>query len=344
MASLDRASHAAQPPAPTAAWRRELATAFTAAEALLDYLQIPAPDRAPVATRFADFPLLVPRGFAALMRRGDAADPLLRQVLPLFAERDEVAGFGLDPLAERHAQTDTGLLRKYRGRALLIATGGCAVHCRYCFRRHFPYADVAGRAGWQQVLDALSAAPDVHELILSGGDPLLLDDAALGALFAGLAGVPHLRRIRVHSRLPVVLPSRITPALCRLLGSRGNAAAQRRVLVIHANHPAELGDAAAAALADLARAGVLLLNQSVLLRGVNDAVEPLAQLSERLFDCGVLPYYLHQLDPVAGAAHFAVDDATARAIATSLRARLPGYLMPLLVRETVDATYKRPLV
>ena len=327
-------------PRTTATWQGELAGAFTRADALLDFLDIPLADRADVAARAPDFPLLVPRGFAALMRRGDPADPLLRQVLPLTAEHAATPGFGPDPLAERDARTGAGLLRKYHGRALLIATGGCAVHCRYCFRRHFPYAESPTRGAGDGVIAELAAARDISELILSGGDPLLLDDSALSALFARLAELAHLRRIRFHTRLPVVLPSRVTPALSALL--RGQR--QRTMVVIHANHPAELGAAAAAGLRALRDAGVPVLNQSVLLAGVNDSVDTLAALSERLFDCGVLPYYLHQLDRVAGAAHFAVPDAEARCIAEGLRARLPGYLTPLLVREEPAAPYKLPLI
>ncbi len=323
-----------------ATWQRELGRAFTGVEALLDFLDIPAPACADVLPAGGDFPLLVPRGFAALMRRGDPDDPLLRQVLPLAAELRSLDGFGRDPLGEQDARTATGLLRKYAGRALLMPSGGCAVHCRYCFRRHFPFADLPPRTAWDAPLAELAAARSIHEVILSGGDPLLLDDGALADLLGRLAAIGHLRRVRIHSRLPVVLPQRVTQVLCRLLAGQP----QRCVLVIHANHPAELGDAAAAALARLCDAGVPLLNQSVLLRGVNDAVATLAVLSERLFDCGVLPYYLHQLDPVAGAAHFAVGDRRARRIAAALRRRLPGYLTPLLVRERPGAPHKVPLL
>jgi EF-P beta-lysylation protein EpmB len=321
-------------------WQRELARAFTRPEPLLDFLGIPEQARTAFLARAPDFPLLVPRGFAALMRRGDPADPLLRQVLPAAAELRRVEGFAADPLHEQNARTPTGLLRKYAGRALLMASAGCAVHCRYCFRRHYPYAGLRAHAALEAPLAELAAATDVHEVILSGGDPLLLDDAALADLLARLGRIPHLRRIRVHTRLPVVLPSRVTPTLGRLLAHP----VRRCVLVIHANHPAELGDAAAQGLAELRQTGVALLNQSVLLRGINDRVDTLVALSERLFDCGVLPYYLHQLDRVAGAAHFAVDDARARRLAAAVRARLPGYLTPLLVREHAEQPAKTPLV
>jgi EF-P beta-lysylation protein EpmB len=260
--------------------------------------------------------------------------------LPVTAELRSVAGFATDPLRERDARTDTGLLRKYPGRSLLMPSGGCAVHCRYCFRRHSAPTALPAHAALGLSLAELAAMPDVHEVILSGGDPLLLEDEALAELLDRLAQIRHLRRLRIHSRLPVVLPARVTPTLCRLLAGHP----RRCVLVIHANHPAELGDEAAQALIALRNAGVSLLNQSVLLRGVNDHVDTLAMLSERLFDCGVLPYYLHQLDRVAGAAHFAVDDRRARDIAATLRARLPGYLTPLLVRETPGEPHKLPLL
>jgi EF-P beta-lysylation protein EpmB len=327
-------------PPGTPSWQRDLARAFTRPAALLDYLRIPAEGRGGILAQAPDFPLLVPRGFAALMRPGDPADPLLRQVLPATAELRRVDGFAADPLQEQSARTATGLLRKYAGRALLMASTGCAVHCRYCFRRHFPYGELPARAALDSPLAELAAAADVHEVILSGGDPLLLGDSALADLLARLARIPQLRRVRVHSRLPVVLPSRVTPALCRLLAGHP----QRCVLVIHANHAAELGAAAADALAALRDAGIPLLNQSVLLRGINDTADTLVALSERLFDCGVLPYYLHQLDRVAGAAHFAVDDDRARRLATTVRARLPGYLAPLLVREQAEQPGKTPIL
>ncbi len=323
-----------------AAWQRELSRAFQRVEELLEFLDIPPSARGDVLMAGTDFPLRVPRGFAALMRRGDPHDPLLRQVLPLAVEGDAVVGFGPDPLREQDARTVAGLLRKYRGRALLMPSVGCAVHCRYCFRRHFPYAQTPARANLDRALAELTAATDIHEVILSGGDPLLLDDAALAHLLARLAHIDHLQRLRIHTRLPVVLPERVTPTLCRLLAEHP----RRCVLVIHANHPAELATAVAGALADLQQAGITMLNQSVLLRGVNDAVATLAELSERLFDCGVLPYYLHQLDRIAGAAHFAVDDARARDIAAALRGQLPGYLTPLLVRESPGEPNKLPLL
>jgi EF-P beta-lysylation protein EpmB len=274
------------------------------------------------------------------MTPGDPTDPLLRQVLPLTAEQLPVEGFGPDPVGDQAATRAPGLVQKYAGRALLLVQGACAIHCRYCFRRHYPYADL-GASGprFQGALETITADGTLTEVILSGGDPLLLDDAPLEALLRHLDTIPHLRRLRIHSRLPVVLPERVTEALCHLLGTVRLSV----VVVIHANHPRELGEATAGALARLRLAGSTLLNQSVLLRGVNDDVDNLAGLSERLFAQGVVPYYLHQVDPVQGAAHFQVPDSEALALVEQLRARLPGYLVPRLVREVAGEPCKRHL-
>jgi EF-P beta-lysylation protein EpmB len=327
-------------PCQTDAWRRDLAQAYRDAAALLADLRIEArevPDLDPDPGPFA---LLVPRGFAALMTPGDPQDPLLRQVLPLKSELARTPGYVPDPVGDGPAARVPGLLQKYRGRALLMAHGACAVHCRYCFRRHFPYAELGAQvARTGRALARIAADETLAETILSGGDPLMLDDPSLGDLLERLDAIPHLRRLRLHTRLPVVLPSRVTGRLCAILGSRR----LRTVLVIHANHPRELGDAAQTALTELGRAGVALLNQGVLLAGVNDCAETLADLSERLFACRVLPYYLHQLDPVQGAAHFAVSDTCAIALMEDLRVRLPGYLVPRLVREIPGEAFKRPL-
>ena len=274
------------------------------------------------------------------MRPGDPTDPLLRQVLPSTAELDRAEGFVEDPLRERGLDSSGGVLRKYRGRALLMVTGTCAVHCRYCFRRHFPYdATSTLRAGWDAAEAAVAADRDVDEVILSGGDPLTLDDRALAELVAQLAEIPHLRRLRVHSRLPVVLPQRVDGALLGwLAGTR-----LRPVMVIHANHSAEIDDDVRAAAAAMRDAGVWVLNQSVLLAGVNDDVAALRDLSLALFEADVVPYYLHLLDPVAGAAHFDVPAGRARRLLRALAAALPGYLVPRLVREVPGEVAKVPI-
>ena len=323
VAALDRDASAPR-------WQRLLAEAVRDVDELWRLLELPA-GLLPAARRAAEgFPLLVPRGVLALMLRGDPADPLLRQVLPLGDELTSPPGFTADPLHEAGCGAAPGLLSKYRGRALLVTTGACAVHCRYCFRRHFPYDGLPrGSDWWTPAMEALRADPQCHELILSGGDPLTLPDAQLAALIRAAADVPNLTRLRIHSRLPVVLPERVDDGLLTALtGTRLTC-----TVVIHANHAREVAPGVAEACARLRRSGCLLLNQSVLLAGVNDTVAILADLSERLAALGVMPYYLHQLDRVAGAAHFAVEDDRAIQLHRALHAQLSGWLVPRLVRE-----------
>lgn len=286
------------------------------------------------------FAVRVPREFIARMRYADVDDPLLAQVLPRAAELQQTPGFQTDALGEKEAGTARGVLCKYEGRALLVTTGACAVNCRYCFRRHFPYAEqTASVSRWRDTIEHIAGDPDVNEIILSGGDPLVLATVKLRDLTDGLAGISHVRRLRIHTRLPVVLPARIDDTLLDWIGSLPWPV----IMVIHANHANELDDSVAAACAALRDAGVTLLNQSVLLRGVNDDSRALADLSEALFACGVLPYYLHQLDRVQGVAHFEVDDARALQLHAELRARLSGFLVPRLVREIAGEAAKTPL-
>ena len=289
----------------------------------------------------AQFPLRVPRGFVARMRKGDAHDPLLRQVLPLDDEMRMVPGFAaLDAVCDDAARAGPGLLQKYRGRALLVATGSCAVNCRYCFRRHFPYAEeTAARAGWREAVETIGADSSIEEVILSGGDPLSLATSKLAELTQALTSIPHLKRLRLHTRLPVVLPERVDAGLLEWLAALPWPVA----VVLHANHANEFDARVDAALADLRGTGAQLLNQAVLLRGVNDSVQALAELGERSFAAGVLPYYLHQLDRVAGVAHFEVPDHEAKRLHAALAARVSGYLVPRLVREVAGDTGKRPL-
>ena len=321
-------------------WQQALRAAVRDPRELLDLLGL---DR--LAPRLSDeamvqFPLRVPRGFVARMRRGDPRDPLLRQVLPLDDEMRPMPGFGLDAVGDGAAKTAPGVLQKYRGRALLVATGSCAIHCRYCFRRHFPYAEeTAARDGWREAVDLIRQDASIEEVLLSGGDPLSLSNGKLAELTGALADIPHLRRLRIHSRLPIVVPERVDDGLMGWLSTLPWPV----TLVVHANHANEFDGTVDAALGRLRAAGVHLLNQAVLLRGVNDSVDALAALSERGFRAGVLPYYLHQLDRVAGVAHFEVDDAHARALHAGLAARLSGYLVPRLVREIPGDTGKRPL-
>jgi EF-P beta-lysylation protein EpmB len=307
---------------------------------LLALLGLNAKDAGLSEAAAAQFALRVPRGFADRMRPGDLHDPLLRQVLPIDDEMRVVPGFGLDAVGDAAARTAPGVIQKYQGRALLVATGSCAVHCRYCFRRHFPYAEeTAAREGWREAVAAIAADPGIEEVLLSGGDPLSLSTGKLAELTAALAPIRHLKRLRIHSRLPVVLPERVDAPLQAWLSALPWPVA----FVIHANHANEFDASVDAAMARLRDAGAQLLNQAVLLRGVNDDVQSLAMLSERSFAAGVLPYYLHQLDRVAGVAHYEVDDARALALHGALAARLSGYLVPRLVREIAGDTGKRPL-
>jgi EF-P beta-lysylation protein EpmB len=324
-------------PWPTGEWRRLLAEAVTDPDELLRLLGLDG--RAPSATPDAArrFPLRVPRGFAARMRRSDPDDPLLRQVLPDRAEDLPAPGFTADPIGELATQRSDAVLHKHHGRALIVATGACAVHCRYCFRRHFPYAELhALGEGRQAALARIAADTGITELILSGGDPLTVPDAVLGELARDLVSIPHVRRLRLHTRLPIALPQRVDEALVGWL----EVISLPTVVVVHANHANEIDADVRRALATLRAAGVILLNQSVLLAGVNDSAAALAGLSEVLFDAGVLPYYLHMLDPVDGAAHFEVAEATAVELMRELGARLPGYLLPRLVREVAGAPSK----
>ncbi|WP_231759193.1 EF-P beta-lysylation protein EpmB [Microbulbifer elongatus] len=326
--------------APARRWQEEMADLVTDPEELLELLQL-APEQLPALTAASDtFQLRVPRPFLKRIRPGDPQDPLLLQVLPTGAELQPSPGFNDDPLEEANANPVPGVVHKYRGRLLLIAAGQCAVNCRYCFRRAFPYGDNhLNRSQWQQALDYIRGEPDLREVILSGGDPLVMSDKQLAWLAGELTQIPQLDTLRIHTRLPIVAPSRANDELLQwFTGSR-----LQPVLVLHCNHANELDDEVAAGLAKLRAAGVTLLNQSVLLRGVNDDARALAELSERLFACGVLPYYLHQLDRVQGAAHFEVEDARARDLVETIRQRLPGYLVPRLVREIPAEKSKTPL-
>lgn len=327
------------PPSPSTDWRQLWREAVTDAGELLALLGLQhLADRLPPAD--AGFQMRVPRGFIARMRHGDARDPLLLQVLPQLAELDQVPGFVVDAVGDLDARAAHGLLHKYHGRALLIASGNCAINCRYCFRRHFPYGEEIAAAGqWRQALGHLRQDDSISELILSGGDPLSLATSKLEELGRGLSELPHVTRLRIHTRLPVVLPERVDSAFLNWFG----ALPIQKVVVLHANHANELDASVDGACARLRDAGATLLNQSVLLRGVNDDDATLTGLSERLFAAGVLPYYLHQLDRVQGTAHFEVDDARALALMDALRARLPGYLVPRLVREVGGDPSKRPV-
>ena len=310
-------------------WQKELANAVKNPLQLLEILEIEQQNG--LISQFAkkQFPMLVPLPFIKKMKKGNINDPLLKQVLPILDEELIVEGFSTDPLVEQN-NDQKGLLHKYKSRVLIILKSGCAVNCRYCFRRHFPYADNSvNKSQLQDIVDYIQQHPDVNEVILSGGDPLMCKDKQLFELIDLLETLPQLTRLRFHSRLPVVIPSRITPALTnRLQQSRFNV-----VMVLHINHAQEIDDDLAAAMKLCHQAGIQLLNQGVLLKGVNDDVASLVALSEALFSVNILPYYLFLLDKVQGASHFDISEKQAQQLHKQMQAELPGYLVPRLSRE-----------
>jgi len=317
-------------------WRTILARAIRNPRELCRRLALPEALAAEAADSTAGFRVLVPEPYLARMRRGDPTDPLLLQVLPRKEELAAAPQFVPDPLDEAGSLRSPGLLGKYKGRILIVASGVCAVHCRFCFRRHFPYTAALSGTAWSGILRQIAADATIEEVILSGGDPLTTGDRRLAEVVRQLAEVPHLRRLRVHSRLPIVIPQRVNDELMAWL--RGTRLAT--FMVVHCNHPAELDAVTAAALGRLIDAGVPVLNQAVLMRGINDDVDTLAELCGRLADLRVMPYYLHQLDRVAGATHFEVPESRGRELVRQLRARLPGYAVPRYVRDVPGATHK----
>ncbi|MEZ6044655.1 MAG: EF-P beta-lysylation protein EpmB [Planctomycetaceae bacterium] len=314
-------------------WNEQLGDAVRTLEELLARLGLKESDFDSAGLKLlADptFPLFVPESFLNRMEQKNPLDPLLLQVLPLAAETEAHPGFSIDPLEEASSRIVPGLLHKYPGRVLMIAARSCAVNCRYCFRRNYPYQQEPSRLkDWEPALEYIRKEESVHEVILSGGDPLMLTDLRLQELHDLIAEIPHLQRLRIHTRLPIVLPARVNEALLNLLTDSRLSV----VLVVHANHPKEITGDCAKALLRLKATGIQLLNQSVLLKGVNDEVETLTELCERLVNLGVLPYYLHQLDQVAGVAHFQVEIERGREIISQLRSRLPGYAVPRYVQE-----------
>ncbi|WP_419238134.1 EF-P beta-lysylation protein EpmB [Photobacterium leiognathi subsp. mandapamensis] len=320
-------------------WLNDLSNAISDPFTLLKLLKIdPTPWENGLAARKL-FALRVPLSFVDKMEIGNPYDPLLRQILPLAQEFEVHQGYSVDPLEEQQNEIP-GLLHKYHNRVLLIVKGGCAVNCRYCFRRHFPYSDNKGnKRQWQQSLEYIAAHPEINEVILSGGDPLMAKDHELQWLIEHIAAISHIKRLRIHSRLPVVIPNRITDALCQIL----TETRLQTILVTHINHANEIDDALKTAMQKLKQANVTLLNQGVLLKGVNDSVAALTDLSETLFDAGIQPYYLHVLDRVQGAAHFMVDDEIARQLMAGLITKVSGYLVPKLTREIGGRASKTPL-
>jgi len=315
-------------------WQWHLSHAVTDINELVRLLDL---DEAPPA---ADFPLMVPLPWLARIERGNRFDPLLLQIMPSGEELVKSAGYALDPLEEMSSAPIPGLIHKYHGRVLVIVSGACAVNCRYCFRRHFPYQDFKpGREGWLRIAEYVAADPTIREVILSGGDPLVLSDSRLQWVERTIAGTGHVDTLRLHTRLPVVIPQRVCDALLEWIG----ASPLRIVMVVHCNHAREIDASVERAMRKLAAAGVVLLNQSVLLRGINDSASAISDLSRRLFEAGVMPYYLHLLDPVQGVAHFDVPEVEAVRLMAEVAAALPGYLVPKLVREIPGEAAKRQL-
>lgn len=326
---------------PFHSWQIQLKEAIRTPEALCRFLGLDdSAWQAEAQEGHALFPIRVPLAYARRIKPGTPDDPLLRQVLPISKETDTIQGFIKDPLEEVEHTPRPGLIHKYRNRVLLIASGGCAVNCRYCFRRHFPYQEnMPSRAEWRETLEYVKQHPEITEVILSGGDPLLSTDDRLAELISLIEQIPHVVRLRIHTRLPVVIPDRVTAMLCQRLAT----SSLQCVIVLHINHPAEIDSQVTDAVYRLTQANVTVLNQSVLLRDINDSVPVLAALSERLFAAGIMPYYVHVLDPVAGAAHFNVPDSEAVILMASLREHLAGFLVPKLVREIPGRLSKTPL-
>jgi len=320
-------------------WQKELANVVKDPKSLLEMLAIEPNEYLEHFKARKLFPVQVPRPFIARMKKGDINDPLLKQVMPLSQEFITTDGFSNDPLAE-HDTVAEGLLHKYKNRVLLIVKSGCAINCRYCFRRHFPYSDNSpNKPRWQSALDYIASHKEINEVIFSGGDPLMASDEHLTWLMSKIEAFPHVKRLRIHTRLPVVIPQRITASLIKLLTNTRLKA----TMVLHINHPNEINNDVMSAMSLLTDAKIPLFNQSVLLKGVNDKAKVLCQLSEDLFDIGIQPYYLHMFDKVQGVAHFDVDEQQAIALVKEMMASLPGFLMPKFVREIAGEANKTPI-
>ncbi len=327
-------------PLQTSSWQEELSRAIRDPHELFKLLELDSATLPAALAADKDFALKVPLPYLARIRKGDINDPLLAQVLPTGAELLTTPGYSSDPLEENRANPASGLIHKYKGRVLLIVSPACAIHCRYCFRRHFPYGDnQPGRKQWQAAFDYIAADSTISEVILSGGDPLAANDNYLQWLTAQIASIAHIKRLRVHTRFPVMIPSRIDENCIQWL----TGTCLKTIVVLHVNHPNELDVGVREAVDRLKIAGAYVLNQAVLLKGINDDANTLIALSEKLFATGILPYYLHVLDPVLGAAHFDCDKHKIIDLGIQLRANLPGYLVPKVVSEQPGAHSKVPL-
>lgn len=324
----------------SASWQNLLAGSITDPRVLLARLKLDPGLLAGALAAGREFALRVPEPYLLRMQPGNPNDPLLRQVLPLGEELEDQPGYVTDPLGEQHSNAQPGIIHKYHGRLLLVVTAGCAINCRYCFRRHFPYAENnLSTAEWEQALDYIRQDTSINEVIYSGGDPLAANDRRIAWLTRQIADIPHIKRLRVHTRLPVVIPQRVTDGLIEAL----SATRLPVTMVLHCNHANEVDAQMLAATQKLKSANITLLNQAVLLRGVNNRLEDQMALSEVLGDNGVLPYYLHLLDHVRGASHFHCSDAEAKHLVGQLLTRLPGYLVPRLVREIAGEAGKVPI-
>lgn len=316
-------------------WQQELAEGFSNSTELCNYLEIP--NLSNKILKHPEFTVRVPHDFVDRIEKGNINDPLLKQVLPTIDENTDFPGFNNDPVGDLNAMTESGVIHKYQGRVLFITTGACAINCRYCFRKNFPYNDFQlSTKKISQAIQYIENNNDISEVILSGGDPLLLSDAKLFSLLQQLDTIKHLKRIRIHSRIPIVLPSRITTAFCDMFSSITKSI----VFVVHSNHANELSHSVKLACKKIKACDITLLNQSVLLKEINDNAQTLSALSEKLFTFGIMPYYLHLLDKATGTGHFEVNQKTAIALMDQVKKQLPGYLVPKLVREQAGAANK----
>lgn len=318
-------------------WSQHLSQAITSLPELIKHLGLPESLIEQGIEAQQSFKLLVPRPYLSRIEHGNLSDPLLLQILPSSAEMQTVLGYSKDPLEEADHNPQKAIVHKYKRRLLVITTGTCAVNCRYCFRRHFPYGDnQLAQAEWQSVIDYLKVHPDVNEVILSGGDPLMMKDALLANKVRQIEALPQIKRLRIHSRLPVVIPARVCDEMLDWI----NESRLDIIMVWHINHANEIDEELAQAAFKLKQAGVTVLNQGVLLKGINDTVEAQVNLSEAVFDAGILPYYMFTLDPVEGAAHFDITIEDAQKLMGKVAAELPGYLVPKLAKEIPGKTSK----
>lgn len=318
-------------------WKAELSNCISSIDQLLQQLGLNSKDLKASQLATQEFSIKVPQHYAQLMEYGNPEDPLLKQVLPIKAELKQDPGFSTDPVNESEYNPVAGIVHKYRNRVLMIISPNCAINCRYCFRRHFPYQENRqSKQQWLQALEYLKNRPEINEVIYSGGDPLAANDNFLGWLTQQIESIKHIKRLRIHTRLPVVIPNRVDNQLLDWLGNTR----LKPTMVLHINHANEIDSKLCQAVDQLKAAGISVLNQSVLLKGVNDSSEQLIALSEKLFDAGIMPYYLHMLDPVQGASHFDIPVDRALTIFSQMQAELPGFLLPKLVQERAGETSK----